>query len=77
MEFRGIWQDVRVCGNRIYLILMHGEFCSTDIRFTALTLLEDEIWDDEWKKRRYAPRKKHYPMLNLIRYFNSFLKRRR
>jgi len=71
MRFRGIWQDVRVCGNYIYLILTHGE-CGSDIKYTASTLSEDEIWTEEWEKRRYMPRKKHYPMLKLIRYFNSF-----
>lgn len=42
-QMKDIWQDIRVCGNRIYLVLIYGEFGSI-IRFTAETLLEEEIW---------------------------------
>lgn len=56
-----VYQDVRVCGDRIYLCLLHGEFGSI-IRFTALTLLSDKIWDDEWELRRKGllPRKRYW-----------------
>ena len=70
MKFEGIWQDVRVCGNCIYLVLMHGEL-GMDIRFTALTLLDDEIWDEEWQNRRHQILKKNYPITKTISWLNS------